>query len=171
MTAPEASQTLAANPVERSSHDEVARALSVLGTREGRRRIYEDITAKAGYDLLPAASWLLLRIRRQGAVEPGLLADSVPLPVTVITDAARQLEERALVRREGIQLTLTARGVDAGEVLADARSESLAELLGDWWTPERPTDLVQLVRELTAELCGSDGERPRGPDAPRDHAA
>ncbi|WP_327236825.1 MDR family MFS transporter [Streptomyces sp. NBC_01317] len=171
VTAPEASQTLAANPVERSSHDEVARALSVLGTREGRRRIYEDITAKAGYDLLPAASWLLLRIRRQGAVEPGLLADSVPLPVTVITDAARQLEERALVRREGIQLTLTARGVDAGEVLADARSESLAELLGDWWTPERPTDLVQLVRELTAELCGSDGERPRGPDAPRDHAA
>ncbi|MFJ1599741.1 DHA2 family efflux MFS transporter permease subunit [Streptomyces sp. NPDC088261] len=171
VTAPEASQTLSANPVERSSHDEVARALSVLGTREGRRRIYEDITAKAGYDLLPAASWLLLRIRRQGAVEPGLLADSVPLPVTVVTDAARQLEERALVRREGVQLTLSARGVEAGDVLADARSESLAELLGDWWTPERPTDLVQLVRELTAELCGSDGERPRGPDAPRDHAA
>ncbi|MET9480583.1 MDR family MFS transporter [Streptomyces sp. NPDC006638] len=171
VTAPEASQTLAANPVERSSHDEVARALSVLGTREGRRRIYEDITAKAGYDLLPAASWLLLRIRRQGAVEPGLLADSVPLPVTVVTDAARQLEERALVRREGVQLTLSARGVEAGDVLADARSESLAELLGDWWTPERPTDLVRLVRELTAELCGSDGERPRGPDAPRDHAA
>ncbi|MYV55377.1 MDR family MFS transporter [Streptomyces sp. SID3212] len=171
VTAPEASQTLAANPVERSSHDEVARALSVLGTREGRRRVYEDITAKAGYDLLPAASWLLLRIRRQGAVEPGLLADSVPLPVTVVTDAARQLEERALVRREGVQLTLTTAGVEAGDVLADARSESLAELLGDWWTPERPTDLVQLVRELTAELCGSDGERPRGPDAPRDHAA
>ncbi|MFJ2647194.1 DHA2 family efflux MFS transporter permease subunit [Streptomyces sp. NPDC087420] len=171
VTAPEASQTLAANPVERSSHDEVARALSVLGTREGRRRIYVDITAKAGYDLLPAASWLLLRIRRQGAVEPGLLADSVPLPVTVITDAARQLEEHGLVRREGVQLTLSEEGVEAGEVLAEARSESLAELLGDWWTPQRPTDLVQLVRELTAELCGSDGERPRGPDAPRDHAA
>ncbi|WP_208298700.1 MFS transporter [Streptomyces liangshanensis] len=171
VTAPEASQTLSANPVERSSRDEVARALSVLGTREGRRRIYEDITAKAGYDLLPAASWLLLRIRRRGAVEPGPLAASVPLPVTVVTDAARQLEERALVRREGVQLTLTAKGAHAGEVLADARLESLAELLGDWWTPERPTDLVQLLQELTAELCGSDGERPRGPDAPRDHAA
>ena len=32
-------------------------------------------------------------------------------------------------------------------------------------SPDRPTDLVQLVKELTRELCGSDAERPhhRGP--------
>lgn len=55
VTAPDTSQTLASNPVERSSYDECARALSVLATREGRREIYEKITARAGYDLLPAA--------------------------------------------------------------------------------------------------------------------
>jgi EmrB/QacA subfamily drug resistance transporter len=170
VTAPDGGQTLAANPVERSSHEEVARALSLLGSREGRRQIYEKITARAGYDLLPAASWLLLRIRRHGTVEPGLLADTTPVPVQAITDAAAQLETRELVRREGVQLVLTESGLETAVRLADAREASLAELLGDWWGPERPTDLVQLVEELNAELCGSDQERPTGPPPRRDHA-
>ncbi|NUK04495.1 MFS transporter [Streptomyces lunaelactis] len=171
VTAPDPSETLASNPVTRSSHEEVARALSVLGSREGRRKIYEKITAKAGYDLLPAASWLLLRMRRHGTVEPGLLADTTPLPLSVITDAGRQVEERGLARREGVQLMLTERGLEAAMKLAKAREESLSELLGDWWGPDRPTDLVQLVEELNAELCGSDAERPYGPPPKRDHAA
>ncbi|MDX3849629.1 MDR family MFS transporter [Streptomyces sp. AK02-01A] len=171
VTAPEITETLASNPVERSSRDEVARALSVLGTREGRHRIYETITAKAGYDLLPAASWLLLRIRRQGSVRPGLLADTIPVPLKSLTDASRQVEERGLAHREGLELTLTDRGARTADALSQAREESLTELLGDWWGPDRPTDLVRLVRELNSELCGSDGERPHAPEPPRDHAA
>ncbi|MFF0445080.1 DHA2 family efflux MFS transporter permease subunit [Streptomyces sp. NPDC004609] len=170
VTAPDPSQTLASNPVERSSREEVARALSVLGSREGRRRIYEKIIVRAGYDLLPAAGWLLLRIRRHGTVEPGLLADTTPVPLRAITDAAVQLEVRGLARREGVQLVLTEQGLDTAVRLAKAREESLAELLGDWWGPDRPTDLVQLVEELNAELCGSDRERPTGPGPRRDHA-
>ncbi|MER6914317.1 MDR family MFS transporter [Streptomyces sp. NPDC000594] len=172
VTAPDPTQTLASNPVERSSREECARALSVLGSREGRREVYEKITARAGYgDMLPAAGWLLLRIRRNGTVEPGLLADTTPVPLRAITDASRQLEERALVRREGVQLLLTEDGLSAAVRLAKAREESLAELLGDWWGPDRPTDLVQLVEELNAELCGSDQERPNGQRPARDHRA
>ncbi|MET9951619.1 MFS transporter [Streptomyces sp. NPDC006339] len=171
VTAPDTSQTLASNPVERSSYDECARALSVLGSREGRKHIYEKITARAGLDLLPAASWLLLRVRRHGTVEPGRLADTTPVPLRAITEAARQLEERRLVAREGIQLFLTEEGARTAVRLAKAREESLAELLGDWWGPDRPTDLVRLVEELTAELGGSDAERPRAPGPPRDHHA
>ncbi len=55
---------------------------------------------------------------------------------------------------------LTEEGREVAERLARAREESLAELLGDWWGPDRPTDLVRLVRELNAELCGCDAERP-----------
>ncbi|MFJ8842132.1 DHA2 family efflux MFS transporter permease subunit [Streptomyces cyaneofuscatus] len=171
VTAPDTSQTLASNPVERSSYDECARALSVLATREGRREIYEKITARAGYDLLPAASWLLLRIKRHGTVEPARLAEVVPVPLRVITDAARQVEERGLARREGLQMILTDAGAEAVVRLSQAREDSLAELLGDWWGPERPTDLVQLVTELTAEVSGSSKERPHRPPLPRDHAA
>ncbi|WP_395360387.1 DHA2 family efflux MFS transporter permease subunit [Streptomyces sp. YH02] len=171
VTAPDTSQTLASNPVERSSYDECARALSVLGSREGRRAIYEKITARAGLDLLPAASWLLLRIRRHGTVEPARLAEHVPVPLRVITEASRQVEERRLVTREGLQLVLTEEGVQVATRLAAAREESLAELLGDWWGPDRPTDLVKLVEELTAELSGSDAERPHDPEPPGDHHA
>ncbi|MGW0823528.1 DHA2 family efflux MFS transporter permease subunit [Streptomyces sp. NPDC002845] len=167
VTAPDATQTLASNPVERSSYDEVCRALSVLGSREGRREIYETITARAGYDLLPAASWLLLRIRRYGWAEPGVLAEHSAVPLNVIIAAARQVEERRLARREGLDLVLTDSGREAADGLAKAREESLAELLGDWWGPDRPTDLVELVAELNAEMCGSDAERPRDGGAGR----
>ncbi|WP_371671829.1 MFS transporter [Streptomyces sp. NBC_00289] len=162
VTAPDVTETLASNPVERSSYDEVCRALSVLGTREGRRRIYEKITERAGYDLLPAASWLLLRIKKYGWVEPAVLSDRSAVPLGVLVDAARQVEERGLAERAGLDMTLTDRGREVAERLALAREESLAELLGDWWGPDRPTDLAQLVRELNEELCGSDREEPHG---------
>ncbi|WP_455359402.1 DHA2 family efflux MFS transporter permease subunit [Streptomyces sp. SYSU K21746] len=170
VTAPDTSQTLASNPVERSSHDEVARALSVLGTREGRRHIYEKITTKAGYDLLPASSWLLLRINRYGSVEPALLAERTAVPLRVVTEASRQVEGRGLARRQGLPLVLTERGREAATRLAKAREDSLAQLLGDWWGPDRPRDLVQLVEELNAELCGSDQEEPYDAAPKRDHA-
>ncbi|WP_079078728.1 MDR family MFS transporter [Streptomyces sp. DSM 15324] len=160
VTAPDVTETLASNPVERSSYDEVCRALSVLGTREGRREVYRTITARAGHDLLPAASWLLLRMKRYGSVEPGVLAERTTVPFPVVIEAARQLEERRLAVRRGLDLQLTARGREVAEDLARVREESLAELLGDWWGPDRPTDLVQLVRELNDELCGSDREQP-----------
>ncbi|MFE2329966.1 DHA2 family efflux MFS transporter permease subunit [Streptomyces sp. NPDC059385] len=171
VTAPDVSETLASNPVQRSSHDEVARALSVLGTREGRRHVYEKITEKAGYDLLPASSWLLLRINKYGSAEPALLAERTSVPLTTITDAARQVEERHFAVRDGLPLVLTDQGREAAVKLSAARQESLAELLGDWWGPDRPTDLDKLVREINAELCGCDAEEPHEGLPRRDHAA
>ncbi|WTO71239.1 MDR family MFS transporter [Streptomyces sp. NBC_00441] len=171
VTAPDPSETLASNPVERSSYDECARALSVLATREGRREVYVKITERAGLDLLPAASWMLLRIKRHGTVEPARLAEVAPVPLRVINDAARQLEGRGLVRRVGVQMVLTEPGAEAVVKLSQAREDSLAELLGDWWGPDRPTDLVALVSELTRETSGSSKERPHSPEPKRDHAA
>ncbi|BCM66625.1 MULTISPECIES: MDR family MFS transporter [Streptomyces] len=160
VTAPDVSETIPPNPVERSSYDEVCRALSVLGTREGRREVYRRITERAGYDLLPAASWLLLRIRRYGSVEPAVLAERSPVPLQAVMAAARQVEERRLAEREGLDLVLTDAGREVAERLATAREESLAELLGDWWQPGRSTDLGRLVHDLTGELCGAERERP-----------
>ncbi|MFF1441857.1 DHA2 family efflux MFS transporter permease subunit [Streptomyces sp. NPDC058295] len=169
VTAPDVTETLASNPVERSSYDEVCRALSVLGTREGRREIYRKITALAGQDLLPASSWMLLRIRRYGSVEPSALSENTTVPLPVIIEAVRQIEGRGLAVREGLDMMLTDEGREVADRLAEVREESLAELLGDWWGPDRPTDLVQLVKELNSELCGSDREQPRGGRVVPDH--
>ncbi|MFF3762685.1 DHA2 family efflux MFS transporter permease subunit [Streptomyces sp. NPDC001922] len=167
VTSPDISETLASNPVQRSSRDEVCRALSVLGSREGRRDAYVEITRRAGYDLEPASSWLLLRISRYGGAEPALLAEHSTVPLGIISGAARELEERSLAVRAGLPLVLTHDGRQVADALSRAREESLAELLGDWWGPDRPTDLVELVKELNAEMCGSDGERPHQPDIRR----
>ncbi|MFD8543850.1 DHA2 family efflux MFS transporter permease subunit [Streptomyces sp. NPDC059649] len=160
VTAPDTSEVLSSNPVERSSREECARALSKLGSMEGRKHIYEKITERAGLDLKPAASWLLLRIHRYGSVEPGLLAERSTVPLGVLAESVRQVEERGLATRDGLLMLLTDRGREVTERLSAARQESLAEMLGDWWTKDRPTDLTELVRELTAELCGSDAEEP-----------
>ncbi|MFE2161361.1 DHA2 family efflux MFS transporter permease subunit [Streptomyces lydicus] len=167
VTAPDTTEVLSSNPVERSSRDECARALSKLGSTEGRKHIYEKITARAGLDLKPAASWLLLRIHRYGSVEPGLLAERSTVPLGVIAESVRQVEERGLATREGLLLLLTDRGREDAERLSQARQQSLAQMLGDWWTEDRPTDLTELVQELTAELCGSDAEEPHNGDARR----
>ncbi|MFC9234189.1 DHA2 family efflux MFS transporter permease subunit [Streptomyces decoyicus] len=173
VTAPDTSQVLSSNPVERSSRDECARALSKLGSREGRKHIYEKITVRAGLDLKPAAGWLILRIHRHGAVEPALLAERSTVPLGVIAESVRQIEERGLATRDGLLLRLTDRGRETAGRLSAARQQSLAEMLGDWWTRDRPTDLTELVHELTAELCGSDAEEPHNGDArpplPRTH--
>ncbi|MFI1965262.1 DHA2 family efflux MFS transporter permease subunit [Streptomyces pathocidini] len=164
VTSPDVTETLASNPVERSSHDEVCRALSVLGSREGRRDVYAKITRRAGYDLEPAASWLLLRIKRYGSADPAQLAERSTVPLGAITAAARQLEGRGLAVRLGVPLVLSDAGRETAERLARAREESLAKLLGDWWGPDRPRDLSDLVSLLNAELCGSDRERPHTPN-------
>ncbi|KQX82320.1 MFS transporter [Streptomyces sp. Root1310] len=169
VTAPDVTETLASNPVERSSYDEVCRALSVLGTRDGRREIYRKITALAGQDLLPASSWLLLRIKRYGSVEPSVLSEDTTVPLPVVIEAVRQIEGRGLAVREGLDMMLTDEGREVADRLAQVREESLAELLGDWWGPDRPTDLVQLVKELNSELCGSDREQPHGGRVVPDH--
>ncbi|MEU8584937.1 MDR family MFS transporter [Streptomyces abikoensis] len=162
VTAPDTSEVVASNPVERSSRDEVARALSLLGSREGRRKVYEKIGQRAGVDLEPAANWLLLRIKRDGHAEPAILAERVDIPLRVVTEGARQLEIRELVRREGLELVLTDAGGQVADELFRAREQMLAELLGDWWTAaDRPHDLSCLVQELNRELCGSDAEQPR----------
>ncbi|MFI0910870.1 MDR family MFS transporter [Streptomyces abikoensis] len=162
VTAPDTSEVVASNPVERSSRDEVARALSLLGSREGRRKVYEKIGRRAGVDLEPAANWLLLRIKRDGHAEPAILAERVDIPLRVVTEGARQLEIRELVRREGLELVLTDAGGRVADELFRAREQMLAELLGDWWTAaDRPHDLRCLVEELNRELCGSDAEQPR----------
>ncbi|MFH8405877.1 DHA2 family efflux MFS transporter permease subunit [Streptomyces sp. NPDC018019] len=169
VTAPDTSEVLSSNPVHRSSYEEVCRALSKLGSLEGRKAVYERITEKAGLDLKPAASWMLLRINRYGSVEPALLAERSIVPFRVIAEATVQIEERGLAVREGLPLILTDQGRAVAERLAAARHASLAELLGDWWTDDRPTDLTELVDELTAELCGSDAESPQGGETRRRH--
>ncbi|GAB2716841.1 MFS transporter [Kitasatospora kifunensis] len=159
VTAPDLGESIGMNPVERSSVDEIARALTVLNTREARRGLYRRITAEAGLDLPPAASWLLLQMHQQGSVEPAELAERRILPPSVVEAAAREVEGRGLALRNGLPLRLTEEGEQAALKLVAARRAQLAALCGDW-DEKQFADLAQLLTRLSAVLCGDQRDRP-----------
>ncbi|PLW66440.1 DHA2 family efflux MFS transporter permease subunit [Streptomyces sp. SCUT-3] len=159
VTVPEMGETVGTNPVERSSLDEVARELSVLGCRQARRDLYTRITAAAGLDLYPASSWLLLRLLRHGPVDPVELARRAAVPGEVVEDAAFQVESLRLAERLGLPLSLTPAGREAAGRLSAARRQELAALLGDW-EPREHAELADLLDRLSDDLCGGDDDRP-----------
>jgi EmrB/QacA subfamily drug resistance transporter len=165
VTAPDLGESIGMNPVERSSVDEIARALAVLNTREARRDLYRRITAEAGLDLLPASSWLLLQMHRQGPVEPAELAERRIVPPAVIEAAAREVEGRGLARRNGLPLRLTEAGERTARQLVSARRSQLAKLLGDW-DEKQFAELATLLTTLSDNLCGDPHDRPDPTPAP-----
>jgi EmrB/QacA subfamily drug resistance transporter len=160
VTAPDLSESIGLNPVERSSIDEIARALSALSTREARRDLFRRITAAAGLDLKPASSWLILQMYRQGSAEPAELAERRIVPIEVIEEAAAEVESRGLAARgRGLPLRLTESGEATAVRLVEARRTQLAELLGDW-DEKQYADLAELLTRLSSGLCADTRDRP-----------
>ncbi|MFJ9440540.1 MFS transporter [Kitasatospora sp. NPDC101235] len=168
VTAPDLSESIGLNPVERTSLDEIARALSVLNSREARRDLFRRITETAGLDLLPASSWLLLQMHQHGSVEPAELAERRIVPVAVIEEAVREVESRGLAARtDDLPLRLTEPGEAVALRLVAARRTQLAELLGDW-DEQRYGELSGLLNRLSSSLCAGLRDRPdsSGPEPP-----
>ncbi|MEV7183353.1 MDR family MFS transporter [Kitasatospora sp. NPDC093102] len=168
VTAPDLSESIGLNPVERTSLDEIARALSVLNSREARRDLFRRITETAGLDLLPASSWLLLQMHQHGSVEPAELAERRIIPVAVIEEAVREVESRGLAARtDNLPLRLTEPGEEVALRLVAARRTQLAELLGDW-DEQRYAELAGLLNRLSSSLCAGLRDRPdsSGPEPP-----
>jgi hypothetical protein len=165
VTAPDLGEAIGVNPVERSSLDEIARALSALNTREARRDLYRRITADAGLDLLPASSWLILQMHHQGSAEPAELAERRIIPFSVVEAAAREVEGRGLAVRNGLPLRLTVAGETIALRLVAARRSQLAQLLGDY-DEQRYADLAELLTHLSSTLCGDPRDRPDPTPAP-----
>ncbi|WP_333767662.1 MFS transporter [Streptomyces sp. IBSBF 2435] len=159
VTVPDAAETVGVNPVERTSLDEIARCLSLLGGRDARRDLYTRITRLAGLDIHPATSWLLLRLAHDGRADPVELARRTTVPADVIEAAAVEAESGGYAVREGNPLALTASGTALADRLTEARRTVLAGLLGDW-DPAAHTELAALVKRLSTELCGGDGDHP-----------
>ncbi|MFC4036579.1 MFS transporter [Streptomyces polygonati] len=169
VTVPDGGETIATNPVERSSLDEIARSLSVLGSREARAGLYIRITRMAGLDLRPATSWLLLRLEQRGEIDSAELARHTIVPLGVITASVVEAEARGYATRAphpGQPLVLTDAGRALVARLATARRSVLAELLGDW-DPARHAELAALITKLSTELSGGEADHPeRGTNGP-----
>jgi DNA-binding MarR family transcriptional regulator len=147
-----------AMPKEDSSLKEIERSLTVLVSREGRRRIYERLAARAGVDLDPPECWLLFRINEYDPTSATDLASKLELPEPLRLSHLERLKEAGFLiegQDSNAQLIITQNGQQVIERLAAARRQSLAELLGGW-SPEQHEELVRMLGRLARELLQDD---------------
>ena len=146
-------------PTDRSSLQEMERALCELTRRDNRPELYRRLAARAELDLEPAVCWLLLRIERH----PDSTIERLTAGSSLDPERARalvgQLAELGLLTIPGDEPAatedrapaLTSAGREATQRLVEAYREGLNELL-DGWSPAEHDELTALVRRLSAEL-------------------
>jgi EmrB/QacA subfamily drug resistance transporter len=149
-------------PSQSTSLDEIGRALSVLASGEGRKRIYQRLAVRAGVDLDPPGVWMLLRINDYPDEDVDARARRLHRPPDVIRQLLDTLAERGLATPpdggpgpgappDGT-VHLTSQGEAAVASLVTARRTALAELIHDW-DPEQHAELAQLLTRLARNLA------------------
>jgi EmrB/QacA subfamily drug resistance transporter len=144
-------------PAERSSMQELERAVEVLARRENRHALYTRLAERAGLDLEPPACWLLYRLADSPRTSTADLANRLGIPSDRLDRHLSALAGARLVDRpaDGLAVTVTEAGHDAAERLIEARREALAEFLRGWSLEDNP-ELVGLVQTLAEQLAADD---------------
>ncbi len=149
-------------PVSRSSLDELARALSVLTSREGRRRMYEQLAARAGVTLSPGATWLLLRASEHAHPTLPEVSRRTGSELAVLRPYLEELERQGLAASgdsSEAPIELTPAGERTMERLLVARRDGLAELLSGW-SPEQHAELAGMLTLLARSFSSEDRAAP-----------
>ncbi|NUR59784.1 MAG: MFS transporter [Catenulispora sp.] len=141
----------ATGPTQRSSIDELERALTRLSSRQNVRERYAQTIAKSGIDITVPEAYGLFRLKQYGPsrVEdiPGLLK----LPMAEIRPHLDALVASGRAVLEGSPphqtLVMTEAGEAAVDALCGARRAILTEQL-DGWSPEQHAELLSMLRQL-----------------------
>jgi MFS family permease len=145
-------------PAQRTSLEEIERALVVLVGRENRQRVYERLASRAGLTLAPACCWMLLRLAEHAPVSLDDLTTRLRVPLDLMRSRLDQLRLSGLVDAAPAgageltgRIVLTDIGHQTAARLVAARREGLAELLADW-QPEHHAELAELLNRLARSL-------------------
>jgi EmrB/QacA subfamily drug resistance transporter len=142
-------------PSDRTSAQELERALSVLANREGRLQSYRRLAELASVDLDPASCWMLIRAGQSEPTSVTQLADWLATSVTRLQPALDALESKGYIGRRGETLSLSEAGALAYRRLVDARERGLEVLLRGW-SPEQQLEMASTVRTLAEQLLSED---------------
>lgn len=145
-------------PTERSSVEEVERALARLSSADIRRDGYAKLGRQAGLNLSGGACWVLTWLAKRAAASGSGPAHSGGAIGEIPRAIADELAADGLVTRADGSLSLTPAGHEAAEKLFKARREWLAELLADW-SPDRHPELAALLTKLSRAILGADTDK------------
>jgi EmrB/QacA subfamily drug resistance transporter len=149
---------IGAGPAQRTSVQEVERALCQLADADMRRRGYGRLATMAGLDLPGGSCWVLTRLAKQGPVAGAELARQADVTVEYGRPYVDKLVEAGMVTRADGVLALTGAGQAAADRLFAARREALCRFL-QGWDPEEHGDLAAMLTDLSRALLGEDADR------------
>ena len=147
-------------PAERSSLQEMERAVEVLARRENRHALYERLAARAGLPLSPPACWLLYRLADTPDATAENLCRRLGIPRGRLDANLDALTGIGLLRTSpladsDVSIHLTEEGDAAVHRLLQARTDALADFVRGWSPDEHP-ELEHLIRRLAGELLADD---------------
>jgi EmrB/QacA subfamily drug resistance transporter len=137
-------------PTDRTSEQELERALEVLSTREGRIRAYTRLAELAQVDLSPGQSWLLIRIGQIAPRSQDALAECLEAPADRLQQALETLAGEGYVS-VGPLVELTDQGRSAYARLIAARTHALDGYLAGW-PPEQRAQMQAVVDRLAQRM-------------------
>jgi len=145
-----------ARPANDEAIDQLLRGLRIIADRDVQRQYIQRVVDMAGIELSPAAAWLVLRVERDGRVDPQALSSETHVPVERITEGLSELEARGLLSAghsngKARDLDLSAKGCEVLERLIGARRVRLEELALEW--PEgRRAEVAEQLKDLASQL-------------------
>jgi predicted MFS family arabinose efflux permease/DNA-binding MarR family transcriptional regulator len=160
-TATEASdiaEGLGGAPAERSSAEELERALLRLADVDLRRQGYARLAEACGLGLPAGSCWVLARLAKRGGRQVGAdLAHEAGVTLEHGRPYVDKLVDAGYVRRDDGVLVLTPDGSAAADRLFAAGREGLERLLAGW-SPEQYTDLARMLDKLSRALLGENAD-------------
>jgi len=151
--APDIGEGIGAAPAERSSAEELERALLRLADVDLRRQGYARLAELCGLGLPAGSCWILAKLAKCGTVAGTDLAREAGVSVEHGRPYADKLVEAGYVRRDNGMLELTPEGSVAADRLFAAGRDGLARLIADW-SPEQHADMARMLDKLSRALLG-----------------
>jgi EmrB/QacA subfamily drug resistance transporter len=149
---------IGAASAERSSVEEIERALVRLADANLRRRGYELLAEQCGLGLPAGSCWVLAKLAKHGDTASSELARKAGVTVQQGRPYVDRLVDRGLVLRADGMLRLTPAGAQAAAKFFAAGREGLARLLADW-SPEQHAELAEMLDRVTGALLGDDADQ------------
>jgi EmrB/QacA subfamily drug resistance transporter len=149
---------LGAGSAQRTSVEEVERALLRLADGDLRRRGYERLAEVTGLGLPAGSCWVLARLAKCGPLPGTELAREARVSVDYGKPYVDRLVAEGMLLRDDGLLALTDSGHRAADRLFEARRAGLERMLAGW-SPEQHADLAAMLDKVSHELLGEPADR------------
>jgi EmrB/QacA subfamily drug resistance transporter len=149
---------LGATSAQRSSAEEIERALLRLADGDLRKHGYTRVAELCGLDLPPGSCWVLARLAKRGGRVAGTdLAREAGVSVDHGRPYVDKLVDAGYVRRDDGMLDLTPAGSAAADRFFTTARDGLERLLSGW-SPEQHADLARMLDKLSRALLGEQAD-------------